>query len=194
MSGPGQDDHRRPTRFSAPAPDATLNVAGTTGEWDAQFAVFYREWTKPLVAFLIMQGADVALAADVVQETMAVLYRRWQEVDHPRAWAFRTASQRLVRAVSTVREIPTNELPPLSSPLLRARPTDIERWEQQYDVVDLIARLPPRQRQVMAWSLYGHTPAEIADQLGLSGDAVRANLYRARITLKTWLSRGEGDR
>lgn len=194
MSGPVQDDHGRAARFPTTDRDAVPEVGGLGGGWDAQFAAFYRAQTKPLVAFLIAQGADVALAADVVQETMATLYRRWPQVEHPRAWAFRTASRGLVRAVSTVRESPTDDLPPSSSPLLRAAPTEIERWEQQYDVLALVSRLPARQRQVMAWSLCGHTPAEIAEQLGLSGEAVRSNLYQARNTLKAWFSGEERDR
>jgi len=31
--------------------------------------VFYREQTRPLVGFLVMQGANVALAVGLVQET-----------------------------------------------------------------------------------------------------------------------------
>lgn len=194
MSGSEQDDREQPARSAATDRDATPQVARAVGGWDAQFAAFYREWTKPLVGFLVVQGANVALAADLVQETMIVLYRRWPEVDHPRAWAFRTASRRLVRAMSTVREIPTDELPPPSSPLLRAGTTEIERWEQRHDLVDRIRRLPARQRQVMAWTLCGHTPAEIAEQLGLPDDTVRSNLYQARNTLKAQLVREEEDR
>jgi RNA polymerase sigma-70 factor (ECF subfamily) len=99
-----------------------------------------------------------------------------------------------VRAVSTVREIPTDELPPPSSPLLRAGTTDTQRWEQRHDLIDRIRRLPPRQRQVMAWTLYEYRPAEIADELRLPADTVRANLYQARNTLKAQLAREEEDR
>jgi RNA polymerase sigma factor (sigma-70 family) len=194
MSGSEQDDRGRPTPSAATDRDAAPRVAGAANQWDAQFIDFYREWTKPLVGFLVVQGANVALAADLVQETMTVLYRRWPEVDHPRAWAFRTASRRLVRVMSTVREIPTNELPPPSSPLLRTGTTNIEWWEHRHDLIDRIRRLPPRQRQVMAWTLCEHTPAEVADQLGLPGDTVRANLYQARNTLKAQFVREEENR
>jgi RNA polymerase sigma-70 factor (ECF subfamily) len=194
MSGSEHDDGGRLARSSATDRDAAPRAAGAAAGWDAQFTAFYREWTKPLVGFLVIQGANVVLAADLVQETMTVLYRRWPEVEHPRAWAFRTASRRLVRAMSTAREIPTDELPPQPSPLLRAGTTDTERWEQQHDLVDRIRRLPARQRQVMAWTLHGHTPAEIAEELGLPGDTVRSNLYQARNTLKAQLAREEEDR
>lgn len=168
----------------------------TTGEpsgRDAEFTVFYRAWTKPLVGFLVLQGASVALATDLVQDTMTALYQRWSEVDHPRAWAFKTASRALIRALSTVRETPTAE-PPEPSPLLRRPVTEIEQWEQQHEVVELVRHLPPRQRQVMAWTLYGHTPAEIAEQLGLSGEVVRSNLRHARRTLSKHLVREEDGR
>lgn len=192
MTRSGQDDRGRSARSAAADRDiAPQPVVGSTGGWDVEFAAFYREWTKRLVGFLVVQGADVAQAADLVQETMTVLYRKWPQVDHPRPWAFRTASRKLVRAVSTAREIPTDPSP---SPLLRAGPSDIERWEQRHDLINQIRQLPPRQRQVMAWTLYGHTPAEISEQLGLSDTAVRANLYHARNALKARLVREEDDR
>ncbi|MGW4116634.1 RNA polymerase sigma factor [Actinosynnema sp. NPDC004786] len=159
-----------------------------------EFAAFYREWTKPLVGFLVVQGAGVALAADLVQTTMATLYRRWPEVGHPRAWAYVTASRALVRAMSTVRETPTDDPEPQPSPLLRTGATNIELWEQRHDLIERIRRLPSRQRQVMAWTLHEHTPAEIAERLGLSREAVRSNLYQARNTLKAWLAGQEDDR
>jgi RNA polymerase sigma-70 factor (ECF subfamily) len=192
MSGSGQDDRGREWSAAAERDTASWLVPGSAGGCDAEFTVFYMKWTKPLVGFLVMQGADIGLAADLVQETMAVLYRRWLQVDHPRAWAFRAASRRLVRVVSAVREIPTDDQLLPQSPLLRFGAPDIEHWEQRHDLIDLIKRLPSRQRQVMAWTLYDHTPAEIAEQLGLSVDTVRSNLYHARNTLKDRFA-GEED-
>src|SRR5688500_11681632 len=109
------DDHIRPTSQHT---DARL-PAGHTEE----FKEFYRCGTRELVAFLVLQGATLALAADLVQDTMITLYRRWPEVEHPRAWAYRTASRALIRALSTVRETPTAD-PLEHSPLLRV--TNVE--------------------------------------------------------------------
>ncbi|MFF4902852.1 sigma factor-like helix-turn-helix DNA-binding protein [Streptomyces sp. NPDC001068] len=39
---------------------------------------------------------------------------------------------------------------------------------------------PARQRQVLAWTLSEFTPAEIAEQLNMTPEAVRASLKKAR--------------
>lgn len=179
-------DHQQPASSGSVIPGSSL---GKTH--DADFAAFYRANTNELVAFLLLQGADAHLAADLVQKGMYVLYHRWPEVQHPRAWSHRTVSRALVRHLSTVRETPTPE-PPESSPLLRGGVTDIERWEQQQDIVLELARLPPRQRQIMAWTLSGYTPTEIAQQLDMTPGAVRASLYQARKRLIA--NRREEDR
>ncbi|MBT2225658.1 hypothetical protein KLK06_07315 [Nonomuraea sp. NEAU-A123] len=44
----------------------------------------------------------------------------------------------------------------------------------------MLRGLPHRQRQVLAWTFSGYTPAEIADQLGMTPNAVSASLKKAR--------------
>ncbi|WP_197289577.1 sigma-70 family RNA polymerase sigma factor [Saccharothrix sp. NRRL B-16348] len=144
------------------------------------FTDFYRATTPSLIAFLVWQGARLADAADVAQETMATAYRRWHDLDNPRAWAFRVASRALIRRLTSTREEPFAE-PPEPSPLVRA--TAIEHWEQHHDIARAVTRLPPRQRQVMAWTLAGSTPAEIAAELGLKAETVRSTLLKARRAL-----------
>lgn len=51
-------------------------------------------------------------------------------------------------------------------------------------------RLPPRQRQVFDLAdLQGHAPAEIAEMLDMNPSTVRANLFRARKTIRTRILR-----
>ncbi|MFD0205291.1 MULTISPECIES: RNA polymerase sigma factor [Saccharothrix] len=158
---------------------------------EVAFTDFYRATTPSLVAFLVVRGARLADAADVAQETMAAAYRRRHDLDHPRAWAFRVASRALARRLASAREEPVAE-PPEPSPLLR--PTAIENWERHHDVARAVTRLPERQRQVMAWTLAGSTPAEIAAELGLRADTVRSTLLKARRALIRDLHGNGGDR
>ncbi|GHB71117.1 hypothetical protein GCM10010331_68680 [Streptomyces xanthochromogenes] len=80
-----------------------------------------------LVAFLVNQGANVADAADIAQQSMMKAYQRWDEIQHPRPWVFRVASHDLVRKFSDVREEPVEEVPePIS---LLPRPDDAAEWE-----------------------------------------------------------------
>uniref|UniRef100_UPI000996FAC3 RNA polymerase sigma factor n=1 Tax=Streptomyces flavovirens TaxID=52258 RepID=UPI000996FAC3 len=162
-------------------PDHSLTVV------DARFADFYRLHVKTLVAFLINQGASVSDAADIVQATMEKLYRRWTEIEHHRAWAYKVASRELNRKFSDARERPVEEVPEPSS--LLPNTGAISEWESRYDALRVLRELPPRQRQIMAWTLSDFTPAEIASQLSLTPEAVRASLKKARQTA-TALVRG----
>ncbi len=147
---------------------------------DAAFSGFYREFIPTLVAFLVWQGARLSDAADIAQDTMIKLYRNWSTIRHREAWARRVASRELVRRFARVPEDPCPD--PLECPLLPT-PTNVEAWEQRHEVLRLLDQLPPRQRQVLAWTVDGYTPAEIAVELGIAPEAVRSSLLKARRTL-----------
>jgi RNA polymerase sigma factor (sigma-70 family) len=153
-----------------------------------EFAQFYRETAPVLVRFLVLQGARVADAADIAQSTLCSAYAHWHKITNPRAWSFRTASRAWIRhAVDTSREELAADPP--RSPLLGATPTDA--WHLRQELITALAALPARQRQVMAWTLSGYTPTEIAEELRLPSDQVRANLRLARHALATHRTIGE---
>lgn len=156
---------------------------------DEAFSDFYRANLSKLIGFLLNQGASLYDATDIAQETMTRAYRDWTTLTHPRAWIHTVASRALIRKVSDIREIPAaTQLEPTSLlPDLDA----VEAWEAEQDWLRRIASLPPRQRQIMAWTLAEFTPSEIAAHVsGLTSDAVRASLKKARHTLAPY--RGEG--
>ncbi len=156
---------------------------------DAAFSAFYRRFVPRLVAFLVWQGARLPDAADIAQDTMIKLYRRWSEIHEPEAWARRVASRALARHIASIREDPCDD-PPVHSSLLPPL-TNVEAWDQRHEVLRLLALLPPRQQQVLAWTLDGYTPAGIAEELGITAEAVRANLMKARRALAKHLRRTE---
>ncbi|MEU5137998.1 sigma factor-like helix-turn-helix DNA-binding protein [Streptomyces californicus] len=69
-------------------------------------------------------------------------------------------------------------------------------------MIKLLLSLPSKQRAALAWTLDGFTTQESADAMGISPEAARQNLSRARATLKTRLGlegpgcyeAAEGDR
>jgi RNA polymerase sigma-70 factor (ECF subfamily) len=153
-----------------------------------EFARFYRETAPALVRFLVLQGTQVADAADIAQDTLSSAYTHWHKITNPRAWSFRTASRAWIRhAVATSHEELAADPP--RSPLLGTIPTDA--WHLRHELITALAALPARQRQVMAWTLSGYTPTEIAEELSLTSDQVRANLRLARRALATPSSNGE---
>jgi RNA polymerase sigma-70 factor (ECF subfamily) len=162
-------------------------------EHDAVFAGFYMEFMPSLVRFLRWQGAPFVDAENIAQDTMAQLYRHWPSVRTPAAWARRVASRRWGRQIADGHHehlVDDDVLERVgTSGLLTA--DEILALEQRYDVVCLLDTLPPRQRQVLAWTYEGYTPAEIADELRLTPETVRANLYKARRAAVAYL-RKEG--
>lgn len=159
---------------------------------DRSFDGFYRLFIAHLVAFLVWQGAGLADAADLAQEAMIDAYRSWQEIEHPRAWVKRVASRKHARRIAQV-ERPAE--PEAISLLLRDE-IDVSEWEDRHEVLRLLNKRPPRQRQVLAWTCDGYTPAEIAAELAISSEAVRSSLARARRSLAIDLQlkdSGSGD-
>ncbi|MEV6527622.1 sigma-70 family RNA polymerase sigma factor [Longispora sp. NPDC051575] len=153
---------------------------------DAAFSSYYRSFAPTLVAFLIWQGARLHDAAELAQETMIEAYRSWESIEHPRSWARRVASRKYGRMIARVEALPA-ELAEDQVPLLSVR-CDVAEWEQRQDVLRRLARLPARQRQVMAWRLDGYEPAEIADELSMTPEAVRSSLLKARRAIQALLS------
>jgi RNA polymerase sigma factor (sigma-70 family) len=186
-------DQAEATSSSArnPAPEARPTTPdsqpGTRMAAPEGYEVFYREFMARLVAFVVYHGASLNEAADIAQETMIDAYRSWPSIEYPQAWAKRVASRKYGRLITQVE--PRAEGMAVS-PLLPAE-FDVHEWEERHEVLRILAKLPLRQRQVMAWTYDGYTSAEIAVELSITVEAVRANLARARRALAELLGSGE---
>ncbi|MFI5959779.1 RNA polymerase sigma factor [Cryptosporangium sp. NPDC051539] len=144
-----------------------------------EFAAFYRAETPRLIRFLLWHGARLADAADLAQDAMVAAHRNWDRLDNPAAWIRTVAFRARLRKLQS-REQPTAE--PERAAVIRPD-ADLDAWEISQDILQALRRLPVRQRQVLAWSLDGFTPTEIAGELGTTPAAVRSSLYKARHTL-----------
>ena len=145
------------------------------GEQD--FASFYREHIRRLFAYLLYQGAPAHLAAELAQEAMITAYERWDTIRSPKGYVWTVAYRALIRSAPDP-ELPVAEVPE-PAPLL-PHPEEAEEWLQKQLVINVLWALPPRQRQVLALTLDGWAPAEIAVLLGIDSAAVRSNLMKAR--------------
>ncbi|MFE0513187.1 RNA polymerase sigma factor [Streptomyces sp. NPDC058964] len=157
---------------------------------DDEFSAFYRANIHPLVGFLVNHSASVHVAADIAQESMTDAYRNWDGIDHPKAWVHTAASRALVRKIASLEDLVEDVPEPTS---LVPRPDAIAEWEIQHDALPLLHSLPHRQRQVMAWTLAGFTPTDIAEHLALSAETVRANLKKARRSAAAYLKAREEE-
>ncbi|MEE1798537.1 sigma-70 family RNA polymerase sigma factor [Streptomyces sp. JV176] len=160
---------------------------GTTTR--AAFADCYQQQMTPVIRFIMRNGASAHEAADVVQSTFVLAFERWQTIDHPPAWLRRVAYRQLLKLRQS-REHPCDALPDL--PGGRCPMTVVELGEQEARVFEALSWLPTRQREVMAWTIDGFAPTEIAHELAITPEAVRQSLARARQNLKRALGISKG--
>ena len=158
---------------------------------DKAFSAHYRSDIDKLITFLIWQGAKFPDAADCAQEAMIRTYAYWETIANPHAWVRRTASRLWGRQMDCLREVPSDAVPERSA-LLRDD-VGIEAAIQRHDILRRLERLSLRQRQVLAWTMDGYTGPEIAVELGISADAVRSSLLKARRAMVEELGREDGS-
>ena len=107
---------------------------------------------------------------------------KWPTLRNPRAWLHRVAQhEALARCEAVRREVPVDVVPDRPDQLSAALAAELRA--EQREVMAHLRGLPPKQRQVMTWTLAGFGDAEIADALGLSTDAVKQSRYYARRNL-----------
>lgn len=161
----------------------------------AGIGAFYEREMPRLVLFVtISTGLDVHAAADVAQAAFEKALPRWPALHNPRAWLHRVAEREaLARCEAVRREVPVDVVPDRPDQLSAALAAELRA--EQREVMAHLRSLPPKQRQVMTWTLAGFGDAEIADALGLSTDAVKQSRYYARRNLAKRLGlAGRGSR
>ncbi|WP_435797656.1 RNA polymerase sigma factor [Streptomyces klenkii] len=147
----------------------------------AAFADHYAKDMALLVRFVMRHGAAIHEAADIAHAAFAEAFECWESIEHPRAWLRRVASRRLSRLRNSKEKL-TDEIPDM--PGGRCPVAAVELGEEEARVYEALDWLPERQKAVMAWTLDGFRPTEIAAELGMRPEAVRQNLHRARELLK----------
>ncbi len=161
----------------------------------AEIGAFYEREMPRLVLFVtISTGLDIHAAADVAQAAFEKALPRWSTLRNPRAWLCRVAQhEALARCEAVRREVPVDVVPDRPDQLSAAMAAELRA--EQREVISHLRGLPPKQRQVMTWTLAGFGDAEIAETLGLSTDAVKQSRYYARRNLARRLGlTGRGSR
>ncbi|MGE5104179.1 MAG: sigma-70 family RNA polymerase sigma factor [Betaproteobacteria bacterium] len=162
------------------------------------FAALFRHFAPRLKSFLVRSGADEALAEELAQETMVVLWRRAASFDPARAqvstWLYTIARnlridhhRRTGGAVDAPDDWDTEQHPAdahlMPDQLLVA--AQRERGVQQ-----ALAELPPEQAQVLRLSFFDEQPhARIARDLGIPLGTVKSRIRLAVTQLRRILER-----
>jgi RNA polymerase sigma factor (sigma-70 family) len=160
-------------------------TAGTSREQLVlDFSACYKRELPSVTWFVMSLGADASRAADVAQSTFAEAFAIWDRIEHPTAWLRRVARRIYYRHLDS-HETPVDAVPEQYSPLSAA--DKVELQDEANAVLAALADLPPKQRQVMAWSIDGFSPTEVARELNIDSATVRQNLAKARKSLKRQL-------
>lgn len=144
-------------------------------------ADLYRDHRVRLVRLGVLLVDDPATAEDVVQEAFAGLHRNWTGLrDEAAAVGYlRTAVVNGSRSVLRRRRTAREYVPPHQVNARSAESLAMLSAEHQA-VVDALATLPPRQREVLVLRYYGGlSEAEIADATGISRGTVKSTASRA---------------
>ncbi|MFJ9782630.1 helix-turn-helix domain-containing protein [Amycolatopsis sp. NPDC101161] len=170
------------TEANAPDSDAP---PGSSDQVVDDFDDFFRAEFPRLVAFLCKAGYEVEMARDVATEAMLNALEAWPAIKDPRAWIRRVAG-RLVDTAGDARA----GWPP-------GGPQDDEKLAMLVDdhagFIDLLASLTGQQRMMLAWSLDGFTPAQIAQALRIAPADVRSNLRHVRERIRRHRAAPLGD-
>ncbi|MEV6646595.1 sigma-70 family RNA polymerase sigma factor [Amycolatopsis sp. NPDC051371] len=153
---------------------------------DDDFDAFFRADFPQLVAFLCKAGFEAELARDIAAEAMLHALEAWPTLEDPRAWVRRVAG-RLLDAAGDARTDWTQAEDAADDEKLAAL------VDQHAGLIDLLASLPGQQRLVLAWSLDGFTPTQIATALRIAPATVRSNLRHVRERLRRHRAASPGD-
>lgn len=162
-------------RFHAadPQPRAGRSAPLTLGD-------LYDAHRMRLVRLAVLLVDDVGAAEDVVQEAFAGLHRNWSSLrDEAAAIGYlRTAVVNGSRSVLRRRRTARDYVPPHQANARSAESLAMLSAEHQA-VVDALATLPPRQREVLVLRYYGGlSESEIAELTGISKGAVKSTASR----------------
>ena len=157
-------------------PDAVPNPAAPRNLSD-----LYRDHRMRMVRLAILLVDDPSTAEDVVQEAFTGLHRHWSGLrDEAAAIGYlRTAVVNGSRSVLRRRRTARDYVPPHQVNARSAESLAMLSAEHQ-SVVDALATLPPRQREVLVLRYYGGlSELEIAEATGISRGTVKSTASRA---------------
>jgi len=184
---------------------------GTTADptadgWGADHALeqLYAAHWRSLVRLAVLLVREVTLAEEVVQDAFVATHGRWSRLRDPdRALAYlRQTVVNRSRSALRHRGVVDRHRRRMASEATRSDPGGVAQdgdpdrmallTERRRTVVDALARLPRRQREVLVLRYYAEaSESEIAEILGISRGAVKSHASRGSAKLRDLL---EGER
>lgn len=156
----------------------------------------YHEERPGLLRLAVLLTQDIGAAEDVVQDAFLSLRRRWASLaDTSRAGGYlRISVINGARSLHRRRAVTRRLLPKLGEPTGPAPDDGLLLAAEHRAVADAVARLPRRQRQVVALRYWSQmSDDDIAAAMGISSGAVRSHASRARARIARQLEDSHGQ-
>ena len=159
-------------------------------QYEDRYDSFFREMYRVVVRVVMGAGASLDDAMDAVSEAMLLAYKSWPLLDNPAAWVFKVALRTSSKTAKRDRIRPKFEERAGRRDGVDRIPEDrAEDPDECKFVREVLLNLPAAQREVMALTVDGFDPTEIAEIVGKSPATVRSNLREARRKLRDELRR-----
>lgn len=157
---------------------------------DSALEQLYDEHYVRLVRLSVLLLGDSWRAEEVVQDSFVAIFERWDrlaDADLP-AYLRQTVVNRSRSALRRFKVAEKHR--PDASRHAPGADRGILQADRKRAVIDALAQLPRRQREVLALRYYlDLSEREIADTLGISAGAVKSHASRGAAALRTSLSR-----
>lgn len=152
---------------------------------DTGLSELYAGHYARLVRLAVLLLRDQGLAEDVVQDAFVAVHQRWRRIDQGNAPAYLAKSvvnrSRSALRHRTVVAKHQPEPPPDAAPA----DTRLYATARREAVLDALAQLPTRQREVLVMRFYlDFSEREIAQALGISQGAVKSHASRGSASLR----------
>jgi RNA polymerase sigma-70 factor (sigma-E family) len=156
---------------------------------DTSVGELYREQALSMIRLALLLTGDRTTAEDVVQDAFLGLHRNWPRLEDPASAVpyLRMSVVNGCRSVHRSRRLAWLRRPPVDPPVWSAEAAAIDS-EDRREVLAAVARLPRRQREVLALRYFlDMADNEIAAALKVSRGTVSSTVSRALATLASQL-------
>lgn len=171
--------------------DAQLASLAAAGD-DSAFTTLVTRYQPAVFRWALMFVRDPDEAEDMAQEVFVRAHRQLSQYRSDgslEAWLYAITRRAGYQMLRTRKRRSRLALSPGARPPRDVYTTDpggrVDRERAAAVIREMFSELPPRQREIFDLiDLQGLTPAEVAERTGMKPVSVRANLFKARSTIR----------
>jgi RNA polymerase sigma-70 factor (ECF subfamily) len=179
------------SQLAVNALDAQLASLAAAGD-DTAFTTMVTRYQPAVFRWGLMFARDPDEAEDLAQEVFVRAHRQLSQYRSDgslEAWLYAITRRAAYQMLRTRKRRSRLVLSPGARPSRDVYTTDpggrVDRERAAAVIREMFSELPPRQREIFDLiDLQGFTPAEVAERTGLKPVSVRANLFKARSTIR----------